>query len=216
MYEVKKTGGAKIGWAHASSPFATLTVSSNKLELNASIIGNMVFKPSDVISIVPYSKLASSGIQISHKVKNYNPVVVFLTNNPKELILNILETGFLNNNAALPNNVADEIEAAQSTGSFPIKTPAAITIVAIWNLLCLINFYSFFKSTHTTQVPSFIGAQMALGFVLLLSVSLLLFKPIRALVLKKGRNINQIKNFIYMLMAISAFMLMASTLIPGK
>ena len=39
------------GMANATWPFATLTVNKNELQLKASIIGNLVFKPSDIIAI---------------------------------------------------------------------------------------------------------------------------------------------------------------------
>lgn len=51
MNELKLTGGARIGMANATFPFATLKVNKDRLELNASIVGNIVFQPSDIISI---------------------------------------------------------------------------------------------------------------------------------------------------------------------
>ena len=51
MVEVKKTGGARIGIANATWPFATLKANKDKLELNVIIIGELIFKPSDIISI---------------------------------------------------------------------------------------------------------------------------------------------------------------------
>src|SRR5476651_1100977 len=71
MYEVKETGGAKIGMAHTSKPFAVLTVNKNKLELNASVIGNLAFRPADVVSMTPSSQAFGKGIQIRHSVSNY-------------------------------------------------------------------------------------------------------------------------------------------------
>lgn len=77
MTEVKETGGARIGKANATWPFATLTVNREKLQLNATILGHLVFKPTDIISIVPYSGFMSSGIKINHKVSNYKTNIVF-------------------------------------------------------------------------------------------------------------------------------------------
>ena len=52
--EIKKTGGARIGMMNATWPFATLKVNKNRLELNATILGNLVFTPQDIISIESY------------------------------------------------------------------------------------------------------------------------------------------------------------------
>ena len=99
MNEIKETGGARIGMANATWPFATLKVTKDKLELNASIIGNLVFKPSDIISIEPHSSFISSGLKINHRVSNYKNLVIFWTfGNVNSLILKIEQTGFLNNN----------------------------------------------------------------------------------------------------------------------
>ena len=41
MKQYELTGGARIGRGNATYPFAKLKVTANKLELNASIIGNL-------------------------------------------------------------------------------------------------------------------------------------------------------------------------------
>jgi len=90
MTELKVTGGARIGFANASWTFATLKVSKNQLELNASIIGNLLFQPSDIISIIPYSKIPilGQGIKINHKVETYKKKVIFWTYKNPELVIN--------------------------------------------------------------------------------------------------------------------------------
>jgi hypothetical protein len=51
MTDIKFTGGARIGMANATWPFASLKVSKDRLDLNATIVGNLVFRPADIISI---------------------------------------------------------------------------------------------------------------------------------------------------------------------
>jgi len=72
-------GGAHIGWANATWPFAKLNVTSNRLELNTYLLGNFIFQPMDIISIVPYSGASpfKNGIKIIHSVENYNQKIVF-------------------------------------------------------------------------------------------------------------------------------------------
>ena len=72
MNELQLTGGARIGMANATFPFATLKVNKDKLELNASIVGNLTFQASDIISIEPYTMIPilGQGIKINHKTSS--------------------------------------------------------------------------------------------------------------------------------------------------
>ena len=65
MYEIEETGGANIGFGRATWPFAKLLVNKNELRLNASIIGNVCFRPSDIISIEPSTLFSGAGIKIN-------------------------------------------------------------------------------------------------------------------------------------------------------
>ena len=95
MDEVKETGGARIGMANATWPFATLAVTKDKLVLSASLLGNLIFRPGDIISLEPYSGFLSSGIKINHRVPGYKEKVIFWTfTNPNSLIKRIERTGF--------------------------------------------------------------------------------------------------------------------------
>ena len=134
MDEIKETGGARIGMANASWPFATLTVNKEKLELNATILGKLVFKPSDIVSIEPDSSFFRSGLKINHNVPTYKNNVVFVTGNASNLIKRIDQIGFLTNSKPITRELSNAIEASQATGGFPIKTSAAIAIVLIWNI----------------------------------------------------------------------------------
>ncbi len=76
--QLKRTGGAKTGWASASKPFAVLAVDKDHLILNASVMGNLHFRPSDVLSIEPYSFGLQSGLMINHRVAGYKQSVMFI------------------------------------------------------------------------------------------------------------------------------------------
>jgi len=54
MTQLNFTGRARIGMANATWPFASLKVTKVRLDLNATIVGNLVFRPEDIISIEPY------------------------------------------------------------------------------------------------------------------------------------------------------------------
>lgn len=217
MYEIKETGGARIGMANATWPFAKLTVNKDNLTLNAGILGKLVFNPSNIVSIEPYTGIAviGSGIQINHNVNGYNPKVIFWTfGNPVVLINKIKQTGFLDNIGSGNYVPVPDLSSDQKKGGFPIKPAAAIAIVAIWNVLCLYDFYVFFNNSKTVS-PINLGGQLALGFILLTGVLLLTLEPFRRLVLKEGRSIDDIKTTIYFIMLISGVMLAFSFLLRG-
>jgi len=220
MYEIKETGGARIGTANATWPFAKLTVNKDTLTLNAGLIGKLVFSPENIISIELYNgpgSLFGSGIQINHNVSGYNSKVIFWTSgNSTDLINKIAQTGFLNNTG--PDTTVPDINmtSAQKQGGFPLKKSATIAIVVIWNLFFLYNFYnvrSFFIGGKS-QSPLGLGAQLALGFMLITCISLLKLEPVRKLVLKEGRSIDDIKSTVYFIMLICAVMLMATFFFP--
>lgn len=211
MEKVKVTGGARIGAANATWPFASLTVTKDKLQLNATIIGNLIFKPDDIVSIELYR---INGIKINHKVPEYKDRVVFWTfSNSTNLIKKIEQTGFLTNTDPIDTKFAQKVEAYQSKGGFPIKTSAAIAIVLIWNIFFLIDIQNYFGGDNDTS-PLGIGAQLGMGFVLLICVLLFTFEPVRKLILKEGRTVEDIKTFLFFLMFICGFMLLMITLIP--
>jgi hypothetical protein len=212
MTEVKETGGARIGMVNATWPFAKLTVTKDKLQLNATIIGNLIFKPGDIVSIEPYSRFMSKGIKITYNVPKYKNHVVFWTfGSASSLINKIEDTGFLTNTDPIETELDQHITASQKSGGFPLKLSAGIAIIAIWNILFIMDFQNVFGESGNGS--SFgIGIQLALGFVLLTSILLLTFEPVRKLLLKKGRSINDIKTFLFFLMFICGFMLLMSIL----
>jgi len=57
MNQFQLTGGARIGMLHAVWPFATLTVTNERLDLNASLIGTYSFTADQIISIEPYGQI---------------------------------------------------------------------------------------------------------------------------------------------------------------
>ena len=209
MTEVKETGGARIGLANATWPFATLIVNNDELRLSAGIIGSVRFKAGDIISIVPYLGFLSKGIKINHKIPSYPSHIVFWTfSNPKELVKKIDQTGFLSNEIPMSKEMENNFAKLQSQGRFPIKTSAAIFIVVIWNILFLTDFrnFSFPPKTMEGLFPGY-GVQFALGFMLLTCILLLVFEPVRRLILKDGHTIGEIRNFIFLIMLICGLML---------
>jgi hypothetical protein len=205
MYEIEETGGANIGFAKATWPFAKLLVNKNELQLNASIIGNLYFRPSDVISIEPFTLFSGTGIKINHRVGGYSEKVIFLTSSSRDLIKRINDTVFLSNSGTIPAEVGARIIKYQSSGSFPMKWSAVIVFGVIWNLLFLGDLLGYFGNTNN-RIPIGIGSQLALAFAFLFALSILLSEPFSQLVLKDGRKVKDVKSFLFFLMLISGFM----------
>ncbi len=207
-------GGARIGMANATYPWADLFVDKDILKINASLIGKLIFRPEDIISIEPYSIIPflGQGIKINHRVKNYNSKVIFWTLQKPEIVINEIEkVGFferINSEISLED---EEIIKMQQQGSFPIKKSIAIIFVVLWNLLFLSDFILFFQGVNKDMFPFGNGIKMAIGLVMITSILTLISSNFRAIILKEGRDINEIKQFIYFLIVICGFMLLSFT-----
>jgi hypothetical protein len=213
MYEIEETGGANIGFGRATWPFAKLLVSKNELQLNASILGNVYFRPSDIVSIEPSSFFSGTGIKINHRVNGYSQKIIFLTSGNLDLIKRIEDTGFLSNSGPIPAEVEARIVKYQSSGSFPMKWSAVIVFVVIWNLLFLGNLLGYFGDTNNLA-PIGIGAQFALAFAFLFALTIILSEPFSRLVLKDGRTTREIRSFLLFLMLVTGFMFTMVSLVP--
>jgi hypothetical protein len=208
MQHIKFTGGARIGMANATWPFASLEITKDRLDLNATIIGNLVFRPEDIISIEPYSGIMSSGLKINHRVPKYKDRIVFWTfKNPNEVIRQIRQTGFLDNESSSSSQPdSDMIAERQKQGGFPVKTPFAVAVVVIWNILFIKDFLGS-TSADSNGLPIGNGAISALGLVFLACLLMLVSKGFRKLVLKEGRELQDISKFLYFIMVICGFMM---------
>ena len=217
MTELNLTGGARIGMANATWPFASLKVTKERLDLNATIVGNLVFRPEDIISIEPYYMIPilGQGIKINHRIPKYKEKVIFWTfKNPNEVIRQIKQTGFLDNSSSSEKQSdLDIIAKRQKQGGFPVKIPFAIGIVVIWNILFVMDFLNFSKS-GSEGVPLGNGAIGALGLVFLSCLLTLISKDFRKIVLKEGRELKDISRFLYFIMFISGIMMISILTFP--
>ncbi len=205
------TGGARIGRANATYPLADLYVDKKILKINASIVGNLVFRPEDIISIETYNfiPLLAQGIKINHKIPNYNPKVIFWTfKEPSMVISEIKATGFLDDHNSALFMEDEPILEMQKQGGFPIKKNVAIFYVVAWNILLLCDFVPFFLNFSTDKSPFGFGVITAIGLLFFSAILILFSKDFRILILKAGRNFEDVKKTIYLILFLSAFMLL--------
>ncbi len=210
MKELQITGGARVGMANATFPFATLKVNKDRLELNASIVGNLTFQPADIISIKPYTMIPilGQGIKINHNVSTYKTQVIFWTfKDPISVVRQIQETGFLNIENQRDQKIDRAIIEKQAKGGFPIKRGFAIGAIIVWNLLFLTDIIPFFLGDRD-GIPIGNGALTAIGLLFLTALFSMISPDFRRLFLKERRELGDIKKFAIFVMIISGFMLL--------
>ncbi|MDX6188399.1 hypothetical protein SGQ83_03480 [Flavobacterium sp. Fl-318] len=213
------TGGARIGKANASYPLANLYVDKDVLKINASIVGNLVFLPKDIISIEAYTSIPiiGNGIKIKHRVEKYNSEVIFWTFKNLETVLNeIKNTGFLENTNSELSEHDFEIIERQNKGGFPIKKGAVLFFVVTWNFLFLYDIVPFFLQEKPEGFPIGIGMNLAVGLVLISSILVLVSEKFRKLILKEDREINDIKGFIYLLIVVCGLLFIQFTIVNSS
>ncbi len=204
------TGGARIGRANATYPFANLYVDENTLKINASLVGNLIFQPQDIISIKPYSSvpIIGKGIKILHKVDNYNQHVVFWTmTDPEFVISEIKKTGFLEK-TNIPSEKDLTIVQQQKQGGFPLKPFVKIIFTIIWYPLFLYDFIPFFWGNKEGK-PFGTGVCTALGLLFTTALLTLISGDFRKLILKEGRTLDDIKKSAIFILLISGIMFTA-------
>jgi len=209
MNELQITGGARIGRANATFPFATLKVNKDRLDLNASILGNLTFQSSDIISIEPYTMIPilGQGVKINHNVPTYKDRVIFWTfKDPVSVVRQIQGTGFLNKESVSNQNIDRTIIKKQSKGGFPIKKSFAIGAIVVWNLLFLSDIIPFMMG-KAGDSPVGKGVFAAISLLFLSALLSLISAGFRRLILKDGRELSDIKRLAFLLLIISGFML---------
>lgn len=191
------------------------TTASEILKINASIVGNLIFQPKDIISIQPYTfiPLIGQGIKINHRIENYDSNVIFWTfKNPNFVIGEIKRTGFLQNINSEINSNDLEILKKQTEGGFPIKKSVAIFFVIAWNLLFLSDLIPFFLDEKKEGSPIGIGMNLAIGLIFMSSILTIVSEKFRKIILKENRNFEDIKKFVYFIALISGIMFIAFTI----
>jgi len=211
MNEFRNTGGAKIGIAKASWPFATLKVSRDKLELNVTVIGKLVFLPGDITAITPYRGYAfmGYGIKIHHNIAQYKDEVVFWSStSPEQLINQINATGFMDNAVAMGAQAQAEVRTLQSQGGFAIKKPVVIGLVVVWNVFIVLGIIAMLLTDNIAFVNVGVGAAMIT--LLLFSLLVLASPVVAAKVLKPGYTVADVSKFLLFLIFIAVIMLISS------
>ena len=211
MEKLKITGGARIGGVNATWPLATLIVEEDKLELNASLLGNLVFSPEDVISLELNSSVFSNGLVIKHKIGEYSKKVLFWNiGSSEKLISRIKQTGFLDKGSINPSVLA-EIRRKQEQGGYPFKKLPGYIVFGIYvisGLTILLDSPFEFQGKLITISDYAFLIQSGMGIIL--SLSILLLEPMRDWLLKEGREIKDIKSIVLFILLVSGLIFSVS------
>jgi len=205
------TGGARIGRANATYPFANLYVDENMLKINASLVGNLVFQPQDIISIKPYSSvpIIGRGIKILHRVENYNQHVVFWTMTDPEIVISeIKKTGFLEKTNFPLSEKDRNIVQQQKQGGFPLKPFVKVLFPIIWNILFLYDLIPFILGKNEGN-PFGLGICSALGLLFITALLTLISEGFRKLILKEGKTLDDVKKSAIFILLISGILFTA-------
>lgn len=202
----RATGGARIGKANATWPFASLTVDSDKLILTTQVLGYYIFHPSEIVSIQP----VSGGIKIIHEVSEYKDEIIFLTTkNALKVLSSIRDTDFLNNVSRDESSLNKVKLLREKKKGFPIRKNIKIGFIVFWNLLFIIDFVNYFLN-DLEGIPIGYGAITALGLTFISLILTIVSKDFRKLVLADGWELDDIIKFIVFLMIISGFILIST------
>jgi hypothetical protein len=204
MNDFKERGGVRIGMTTATWPLVTLVVSRDKLEVNAGLIGNLLFRPQDIISIQE-ERGFGRGLRISHRVRTYRDTVVFLPfGGAQECLRKIERTGFLTNESPLSSTDEAAIVKAQESGARPMKTGAFVALAIVWNFSIGYDLIRVYNDS-SVRIPG-LGMFTALGTLFITCLLLLILPPFRELVLKEGRTLAHVKAFAIFIMVVTGLM----------
>jgi len=127
---------------------------------------------------------------------------------PKWVIEQINATGFTKNIDGIPTTISKQILLKQQQGPFPIRKSYGLVIAALWIVLILTDIVNVVITKDMT--PGFgLGMISAMGMMFCCCLLLLISSDFRRIVLKEGREVDDIKRFAIFLMAIMGIMLIS-------
>ncbi|UEG54668.1 hypothetical protein LLH06_06800 [Mucilaginibacter daejeonensis] len=187
-------------------------MSKNRMEVSGGLAGTVVFKPTDVIRIVPqgsFLNITAGTIQIIHNVSHYPKRIYFsYSGSSRELLSRIERTGFLDKDRCERDPEQEEtINAIQRSGYFPIKKWPAIFVVGVWNLLILADITGIFGHESGRSGPlSFVD----LSFLWTVCLLLLFSQKIRQILMKQEHSFAYIRSSLYFIVFVASMMLILS------
>lgn len=129
----KFVGSARVGWASASWPFATLRISRDELVLSMAMLGDYRFKPEDVIAVEKVGGVLAIGqaIRIDHTREDIAERVLFYRlGSPQRLLDAVEECGFV---------PSADLRDKPTSRRWPFRASFVVAAAVLWNVLFLID-----------------------------------------------------------------------------
>lgn len=184
-------GGARIGWVNASWPFARLTVSADRVVLAS--LGTYEFSPRQIVSVEPYGfiPLLASGIRINHNRADYPEKIIFWCMGNRDKVL--MELG--------GNGFSPSGNSADRASGFPIRWSVVIVVIALWNVLLMLD-----RSSQPQSHQPGVLALMALLSIFGVATAARASLRVQQIVLRKGHQIGEIKAMLVLLQLVAGLL----------
>ena len=195
--EKKWVGGANVGWVNASSPFAILTASTERLTLNTIVLGKYVFLPTEVLSLQEYNSILGRGVQIVHNRREYPQRVIFwsLGRRPSVVLDGLRESGFV------PQG---NPRSGQPEGDFAIRWQAVLFFIIFWNAFFVADILSGGRAGRPGSLSAVPIVATFLASVLVWRVRL-----VRTAIISPGHSPSEITPLLHLFALISGVMTLA-------
>jgi hypothetical protein len=192
------TGGAQLGWVHATWPFGRLSISSGRLTISLAFLGQYTFAPSDVSELARCG-IASNGIRIVHRRSDYPETVIFWCGGRVQGALDAAaRAGF---DAAAPSSRSPR-------RGIPFRWIAVAQVLIAWNVLGFLD-RGLPPWTNPTPGPLMIAA---FGMLLAVATAIQISEAAQAWALKPGRSLSEVAPFLRLLQLVGGFLFAGSAL----
>ena len=190
----KKRGGAQVGWVSASWPAAGIEVGASRLAISS--LGTYVFAPNEVTAVESVGAIPflTQGIRVHHTKAEYPERVVFYTLSGREALLAAVRAAGLSVGQAV----------AQAKRGFPMRLPAVVLVIVLWNLLFFLDKPNLKLEHHTP------GPYVLIALAMLFTLALLLPRSawLQALFMREGRDIGEVASLLRLMQIVSGLMLL--------
>lgn len=192
---VEFTGGARLGWVHATWPFGRLSISPGRLRISLAFVGQYTFAPSEVSELARFG-IASNGIRIVHTRSDYPETIIFRCGGRVQRVLDAAT-------AAGFNTRASSLHPVRASRGMPFRWVATAEVVVAWNVLGFLD-----QGPHPWSAPRPPGALMivALGMLLAVAFVIQISEGAQAWALKPGRSVSEVVPFLRLVQLVAGFL----------
>lgn len=187
------TGGARLGWVHATWPFGRLSISPGQLTISLAFAGQYTFAPSEV-SELQRCGIASNGIRVVHTRPDCPETIIFWCGGRAQQVLDALaRAGF---GAGVP-------PPPPRPRGIPFRWIAIAEVLVAWNVLVFLD-----QGLRPWSEPRPPGLLMLAALAMLLGVAfaLQISEAARAWAFKPGRSVPEVAAFLRFLQLIGGFL----------